>query len=72
MATKKQSYEECITQLEDIVSKMEKPDLTLEERMKLYEEGMKLSGVINKLLNGMESKIVILNKGEEEDFQREV
>lgn len=72
MATKKQSYEECITQLEGIVSKMEKPDLTLEERMKLYEEGMKLSGVINKLLNGMESKIVILNKGEEEDFQREV
>lgn len=68
MAGKKQSYETMLKKLEAIVDKMENDELTLEERMKNYEEGMKLSNNLSKLLNAMEGKISILRDGKEEEF----
>ncbi|AWZ48268.1 exodeoxyribonuclease VII small subunit [Hathewaya limosa] len=68
MAGKKQSYETMLKKLEAIVDKMENDQLTLEERMKNYEEGMKLSNNLSKILNTMEGKISILQDGKEEEF----
>lgn len=37
------SYEKAIRELEKIISKMEKGNLSLEETMRLYEQGISLS-----------------------------
>lgn len=68
MATKKQSYETLMKKLEEIVFKMENEELTLQDRMKFYEEGMKITENLNTILTEMEGKISILNKGKEEEF----
>ena len=37
------NFEEHLTQLETVVERLERGDLTLEESVRLFEEGMKLS-----------------------------
>lgn len=68
MPAKKQTYEEAMNKLEDIANKMENEELSLEERMKYYEQGMKLCETVNVTLKSMEEKITILNGTKEEDF----
>ena len=41
MAKKKESYEDLLLKLEDIIAKMENGDLSLDEAIKYYETGMK-------------------------------
>lgn len=69
------SFEEQIEQLESIVGELEKGDLSLEDSVKKFEEGIKISNECNKTLEEAEKKITILvNKdGEmkEEDFNTE-
>ena len=36
-------FEEQLTQLETVVERLERGDLTLDESVRLFEEGMKLS-----------------------------
>lgn len=66
------SFEEQMEQLESIVGELEKGDLSLEDSVKKFEEGIKISKECNKTLEEAEKKITILvNKdGEmkEEDF----
>jgi exodeoxyribonuclease VII small subunit len=47
---KKESYEDMMAKLEDIVNNMDGDKLTLDESMKKYEEGIKLCSKIYKLL----------------------
>lgn len=68
MARKAESYEEILLKLKLIVDNMENNELTLEESMKQYEEGVKLSNKLYGILNKMESKINILNNEKEEEF----
>ncbi len=69
------SFEEQMEQLEEIVGELEKGDLSLEDSVKKFEEGIKISNECNKTLEEAEKKITILvNKnGEirEEDFSTE-
>lgn len=60
------SFEENLIQLENIVSKMESSDISLDEAIKLYEEGLNLSIYLNNLLTKYEGKIKILEKNFEE------
>jgi exodeoxyribonuclease VII small subunit len=53
-------FEECLQRLEAIVKEMEKGDLPLEESLKLFEEGVALSGCCRKELEAAEGKIEIL------------
>lgn len=71
MATKKQSYETMLKKLENIVLQMENEDLKLEDRIKNYENGIKLSQSLFETLNEMEGKISILKDGIEENFIEE-
>jgi len=58
MAEKKQqTYEEAMKRLEEIVSKLEQESLSLEDSLKLFEEGTKLAGLCNKTLDEAELKI---------------
>lgn len=54
---KKQSYEEAITALENIVAKLESGEASLDESLKLFEEGTKLAAYCQKALDTAEQKI---------------
>ncbi len=60
MAEKK--FEAALARLEEIVQELEKGDVPLEQSLKLFEEGIKLSRVCNKRLEEAERKVEILLK----------
>ena len=60
------SFEESIVELEKIVNELENGDLSLDESMKKFEEGMKTSKYCAEILDKAEKKIVtILDKNSE-------
>ncbi|HOV26550.1 MAG TPA: exodeoxyribonuclease VII small subunit [Pseudobacteroides sp.] len=72
----RKSYEEAIIELEDIVKKLERGELSLEESLEAFQTGIELTKYCNTKLDEMEKKITILlenEKGEitEEDFSVE-
>ena len=56
------SFEKALEQLESTVSNMESKKLSLDEMMKSYEEGKKLSDFCTKKLSEFEKKIEVLVK----------
>ena len=56
------SFEDAINNLEKIVNELENGKLSLDETIKKYEEGMKLSKKCNDILDKAEKKITILTK----------
>ncbi|MBE7013902.1 MAG: exodeoxyribonuclease VII small subunit [Ruminococcaceae bacterium] len=61
-------FEEDLKKLEDIVSKLEKGDAPLEESIKMFEEGIKLTKTLQKTLDDAEGKIKVVMENEAEDF----
>lgn len=53
-------FEKKLNRLEEIVQKMEKGEVSLEESLKLFEEGVKLSRECHKRLNEAEAKVKLL------------
>lgn len=53
-------FEKKLARLEEIVAKMEGGDLTLEDSLKSFEEGVKLSRECNSQLSQAEQKVKIL------------
>ncbi len=53
-------FEASLTQLEALVRKLEKGDLSLEESLKVFEEGVSLSKNCTQLLNDAEKKVAFL------------
>jgi exodeoxyribonuclease VII small subunit len=60
MAEKK--FEAALTRLEEIVQELETGDLSLEQSLKLFEEGIKLSRICNKRLEEAERRVDVLLK----------
>jgi exodeoxyribonuclease VII small subunit len=56
-------FEEHLTKLETVVERLERGDLTLEESVRLFEEGMKLSQACKVELEQAEGKIQVLVEG---------
>jgi exodeoxyribonuclease VII small subunit len=56
------SFETSLKQLEQIVEKLEKGDLPLEESIKLFEEGVGLSNACKAELEAAEGKVQVLMK----------
>ena len=50
-------FEKKLSRLEEIVQKMEKGELPLEQSLKLFEEGIKLSRECHVQLNQAEEKV---------------
>ena len=59
MAEKK-SFEDKIKDLEEIANKLESGNLNLDESMKEFEQGMKISKECTQILDEAEKKIMIL------------
>lgn len=71
MAVKKQSFEQAMSRLEEIVNQLERGECGLDESLKLFEEGAKLAGQCNEMLDKAEQKVNILLNGEEKPFEGE-
>lgn len=65
MAKSEENFEELITKLEDITNKLESDKLSLDESVKLFEDGMKISKKCNEKLEDAEKRITILLKSDE-------
>ncbi len=61
----KERFEDALKKLEKIVSKLEEGDIPLEESLKLFEEGIRLSRFCNQKLDEAEKKVEILLKGKD-------
>lgn len=61
------SFEEALKQLESIVNQLEQNDITLEDSVKLYEEGVKLSKFCTEVLEDAELRIEQVNEANTED-----
>jgi exodeoxyribonuclease VII small subunit len=59
MAEKK-TFEQSITELEEIVSQLEGGDVTLDQSLALFEKGIKLSKNCQKMLDEAEKKVSVL------------
>jgi exodeoxyribonuclease VII small subunit len=55
-------FEAALQQLEEIVQRLEKGELPLEESLKLYEEGIRLSRLCHAKLEEAEGRIEMLMK----------
>ena len=53
-------FEEQLTALEVVVERLERGELTLDESVRLFEEGVKLSEACKKELEAAEGKIQML------------
>ncbi|MGP4080953.1 exodeoxyribonuclease VII small subunit [Pseudalkalibacillus sp. R45] len=65
-----QSFEEAMLELEDIVGKLEEGDVPLEESIRLFQEGMKLSKLCHDKLQHVEKQMdeLLKENGETEPF----
>lgn len=59
-APRKGEFEKSLARLEEVVKRLESTDLPLDEAMKLFEEGVKLSRDCQKQLEEAEGKVEIL------------
>jgi exodeoxyribonuclease VII small subunit len=65
------TFEDSLKKLEGIVEQMEKGDLSLEESIKLFEEGVALSSACKKELDAAEGKVEMLIKQRDSSFRTE-
>ena len=68
-------FEQYMARLDEIVRAMESGTQELEKTLELYEEGVKITKICNKMLDEAEQKVTILSKNEgeiiESDFEGE-
>lgn len=64
-----QSFEKALAELENIVEKMEKGGLALNESLALFEKGVKLARFLREELGKAEKKIDILLKDEKGEIK---
>jgi exodeoxyribonuclease VII small subunit len=62
-------YEEALKKLEKIVEELEKGELSLDEALKKYQEGIELSRICTQRLDLAKKKIDLLAKSKKGDFE---
>jgi len=61
----KDKFDDALNKLEKIVSRLEEGNISLEESLKLFEEGIRLSRFCNQKLDEAEKRVEILIKGKD-------
>jgi len=64
-------FEQAMERLENIVESLEKGDLSLEESLKIFEEGMKLVSFCSGKLDEAEQKVTMLIKDQSGKFSQQ-
>jgi exodeoxyribonuclease VII small subunit len=62
MKQAKQSFEQALARLEDIVETIENSETALDDAIKLYKEGLTLSKTCGSMLNRYETEITRLQQ----------
>ncbi|MDD2751672.1 MAG: exodeoxyribonuclease VII small subunit [Candidatus Omnitrophica bacterium] len=62
-------FEEALKKLEKIVDDLEKGELTLDEALKKYQEGIELSGLCSQRLDNAKKKIDLLVKNKKGELE---
>lgn len=70
---KDETFENKMNNLEEIVSRLEKGDVPLEEALEQYKKGIALSTELQDILNGAEKTLTktMTDSGEEVSFNRD-
>lgn len=73
MSKKETTFDQALTELEAVVSKLEQGDVPLEEALDQFQEGIKLSRYLKKTLQDAESTMtkIVDENGNEEPFENE-
>lgn len=62
-------FEEAIKKLEKIVEDLEKGDLSLDEALKKYQDGLEMSRICAQRLDNAKKKIDVLGKNKKGEFE---
>ena len=66
---KELTLEQTFERLEDTISKVQQEDISLEESVRLYKEGMRLIQSCNDRIDSVEKEVLKLNEnGELDEF----
>ena len=70
-------FEDALKKLKEIVEKLEEEEVSLDDALKLFEEGVKLSDICKKRLEEADKKVKVLLKDKKgniklEDFDEEI
>ncbi|MDD3279172.1 MAG: exodeoxyribonuclease VII small subunit [Lachnospiraceae bacterium] len=57
-----QTLEASFQILDGLVEKLESPEITLEDSFRIYQQGMELLKVCNSKIDGIEKKMLVMNK----------
>ena len=71
MKQEKRSFEIAIAELEEVVKKLEKGELSLDASIDVFQQGMELTKYCNKRLDEVEKKISLLIEGKDGDLQEQ-
>lgn len=72
MSDKNLSFEHAVAELEDIVKRLEKGELTLDESINFFQRGVELTRYCNKKLDAAERSITMLIEGEDGITEKEM
>lgn len=74
MTKEKQTFDQSLQELEEIVAKLEQGDVPLEEALDQFQEGIKLSRYCKKTLQEAETTMtkIVSEDGIEEPFETEM
>ena len=61
---KSQTIEQSFEKLDEILKSLEQPDISLDEALKIYNEGIKLVKNYNQQLDKVEKQIIVLSDKE--------
>ena len=67
----KKNFEKALADLENIVQRLDENDLSLDDALSLFEEGIKLSRFCSQKLDAVENKVEILLKDDEGNLKKE-
>jgi len=67
----KKNFEKALADLENIVRRLDENDLSLDESLSLFEEGIKLSRFCSQKLDSVENKVEILLRDDEGNLKKE-
>ena len=63
-------FEKNINALDGIIKKLNSGEVSLDESIKLYEQGMKLTKTLNKELDQNEKRVMMVMEGKEVDMEK--
>lgn len=69
--SKNTDFEKSLDELEKIVEELQNGDISLDESIKLFERGIKLSNECRKTLESARQKITALTKEEQENGENQ-